>query len=223
MPSLASSLLSSTKPCVQRRLLPLLLSLCVALPLPLAAEVYKRTLPDGSVEFTDKPPEKNARPMELPPLNTVPAPVRATPAATAGQGAAVTSPYQSLAISSPAPDATVRENNGAITVTLTLSPELARNHHYTVLLDGKPGGSSTSGQVTLRNIERGTHTLQARVEDLTGRILITSPPQTVHLRRATELTDRPASDDDDAANPQVPNAPMAPRAPQAPRAPTRSP
>jgi hypothetical protein len=150
------------------------------------AEVYKRTLPDGSVEFTDVPPKDGAKPVQLPPITTVPATRPAAPKAAAPttQPAA---PYQSVAISSPATDATVHDNEGKVSVTTTVTPPLNPKHRLLLFLDGAPAGDSITGGFQLTNIDRGTHSLEVRIVNEAGTVLLTSSPVTFHMQRISVL------------------------------------
>lgn len=150
------------------------------------AEVYKRTLPNGSVEFTDIAPDKNAQPLKLPPLSTypgqTPSPVSA---ADAGKATADESTYESVAITRPADDATIRENSGQLSVSTSLSPALNPNHALALYLDGKKVAQNTSGSFQLNNIDRGTHSLQVHILDHAGKTLLSSQSVTIHLHRVS--------------------------------------
>jgi hypothetical protein len=155
------------------------------------AEVYKRTNPDGSVEFTDVPDSSKEKPVEMEPLPTfTPPPMRPTRPTRSPSRASTR--YDSIAITSPANDGTIRDNAGNVSVTVTISPALRANHSLILLLDGKQQDESGSGSFRLTNIDRGTHQLQAKVVDAKGKTLLSSDTVEFHLHR-TSLLNRPGA------------------------------
>lgn len=168
---------------------PSLFLLAACLSTTVVAEVYKRILPDGTVEFTDVPPQENASPMDLPPLSTYPrSKASLTPrgenAEKVESGQIV---YQELGISSPANDATIHDNTGSLSVTAAIKPALAEGHLLAIYVDGKKLQENTSGNFQLSNIDRGSHSLQLGILDQQGNILLRSQTISVHLRRASLL------------------------------------
>jgi hypothetical protein len=153
------------------------------------ADVYKSINADGEVEFTDVPAQ-GSEPVELPGLSTYkPSPVivkhRSAPAAEAedNQG-----PYKSLKVLSPEDDATVWDNQGIATLTLSLEPALLTKsgHQIQYFLDEKPYGKPLARlSRTYRGIDRGAHTLSAAVVDLEGNAVISAEPVTIHLHKAS--------------------------------------
>ncbi|GBE09953.1 hypothetical protein BMS3Bbin12_02080 [bacterium BMS3Bbin12] len=170
-----------------------LLVLVAAPALAAATTVYRWVEPDGTVVFSDQP-HHGARKMIIPPANVyepgkLPNP---GPAASTMQGAA---PYRVLRISTPAPDATVRRNNGDVTVRMEVKPPLRtdRGQVIALVLDGKRLAKRyRAPQAVLRNVDRGTHTLQAQIVDGAGKVLMSSPSVTFHLMRYSRLS-APAS------------------------------
>lgn len=176
------------------------------------AEVYKHTLPDGSVEFTDVPPSEDAEPVKLPGLTTIPAARKPSAEAEAAPPPPATDKiqYTSLEITSPTADSSIRDDGGNVEVNISITPALAAEDKVVVFLDGSqigPGGKS--GKITLSNVARGTHSLRASIVDAQGKPLIASSPVSFHLLRRSVLTQPGASS---------PGSPL-PVAPQAPRAP----
>lgn len=179
-----------------------LLVLVVIPALAVAATVYRWVEPDGTVVFSDQP-HHGARKMIIPPANVYepgkfPNPM---PAASTTQGAA---PYRILRISTPAPDATVRRNNGDVTVRMEVKPPLRtdRGQVIALVLDGKRLAKRyRAPQAVLRNVDRGTHTLQAQIVNGAGKVLMSSPSVTFHLMRYSRLTAPASQAGRKAANP----------------------
>lgn len=160
------------------------------------AEVYKRTKPDGSVEFTDVPSKQEEEPVPVNPMNTFKAPpVPALRSSTPEPRASEDKKYTAISITSPANEASIRNNAGNITVTVSLEPALQPGHKLVLLVDGtpKPASDDTAddaekaesapGNFELNNIDRGSHSLEAQVLNEEGKTVISSTPVTVYLHR----------------------------------------
>jgi len=163
-----------------------LLVLSVAIVAPAIAEIYKRTNPDGSVEFTDVPRSDEEKPVPLSPMNTF----KTTPAPQQrriSNARADTRKYSAIRITRPANEATIRDNTGTITVNVSLSPALRPGHKLVLLVDGAQKGESASGSFTLKNLDRGSRSLTAQVMDKAGKTLISSAPVIVYLFRQSVI------------------------------------
>lgn len=171
----------------------MLMLLCLLAAFAAQAQIYKKVLPDGTVVFTDEPMD-GAEPIKVQPLPTYRAPPAKTksesspaerPAPEAGATKQPTT-YKHFAIQAPSNDATVRDNSGAVPVTLGMEPALATEEGHTVslLLDGKPvAAPGTATSFTLEAVDRGSHTLEAVLLDATGKTLRRSSPVVFHLMR----------------------------------------
>ena len=155
-----------------------------------AVEIYRHQGGDGrAVEFSDKP-RVGAEKVEIKvPLRPAPLPAAAAPA-TAGAAPASADaqpqPYRSLQITQPLNDDALRDNEGNVGVALQLVPPLQPQfgHSLVLLMDGRPveaPGLKTSFE--LRNVDRGSHTLQAFVLDAVGKTVFQSGTTTFHLQR----------------------------------------
>jgi hypothetical protein len=154
------------------------------------AEVYKRTNPDGSVEFTDVPSKQNEEPVPLSPMSTFKAPQQTLPQNTGsddGSQATEAYAYSELRITSPIDDSAIRNNAGNITVNVSLTPGLQSGHTLVLLVDGAKKGESATGSFALSNLDRGSHSLTAQVVDKDGTAIISSTAVTVHLQRASVI------------------------------------
>jgi hypothetical protein len=170
---------------------PLLPVLALLLVLPVQAEVYRIVGPDGSVTFTDQP-TLGAEKINLPPVSTYPAQKLPAPAATPAAGNDDTaSSYASFTVAAPAPETTIRDNQGNISMLVNLEPPLRAElgHRIQFLLDGVDQGEpqAVTG-VTFHDVDRGSHTLSARIVDADGATLMTAPAVTVFLHRASILS-----------------------------------
>ena len=156
---------------------------------PVNAAVYKWTDSSGQVHYTDQWQE-GSRAVDLPePSVYTPAPVPgATRSPAAGAEVSPESEYEVFEVSAPAADETIRNNEGKVTVSLRLEPTLRESDMIELFIDGnKITGELRSPVVTLSNLNRGTHSVKARVIDASGKELISSESVTFHLRRESRL------------------------------------
>ncbi|ROR34191.1 DUF4124 domain-containing protein [Inmirania thermothiophila] len=168
----------------------LALVLGLAGPHALAA-VYKWTDAEGRVHYSDRP-APGAEAVRLDPLSTfrAPAPARRPPTPPAPQAA---EGYRRVVIAAPEPEATIRDNEGRITVVVNLEPALREGHAVQILVDDRPQGAPARvTQFTLTNVDRGTHRIGARVLDGEGREVARAEPVTVYLHRESALLRRAA-------------------------------
>ena len=172
------------------RTLDLLLILLLSLAaVEASAEVFKRVNPDGSVEFTDVPDSQEAEPVELAPITTYPAPPSPPPRSRATPRTEAPA-YEAVSITSPSNDETIHDNQGNITITVELSPELKSGHNLRILLDGNQQAEGKSTTFSLTNIDRGSHQIQVQIVDAKGKPLAQSESITVHLKRFSQFFKR---------------------------------
>ena len=200
--------------------LPLSGTLCALLLLagPAGAQIYSWTDADGNRIFSDQP-RPGASTVELGPTNVIePAPVAAQPEPIdppTDSGNA--SFYRELSITSPTHDSNIRSNEGDLTLVVQTDPPLSGSHLLRVSLDGVlsdsavPGSGAAMHQLTVSNVDRGSHQVAVIVVNARGEELQRSAPVTVHLQRTS--LNQPGRG---GAN-QAPRAPAAPRAPNVPK------
>ena len=96
--------------------------------------------------------------------------------------------YELFEISQPENDETIRNNEGVVTVGLSLSPALQPGHNIHIYIDGNKLDNDLSvTQFTLKGLNRGTHALEARIVDASGNPQMSTKPISFHLRKATIL------------------------------------
>lgn len=187
----------------------LLLALFCLVPLLAGADIYKSTDADGNVVFSDTP-RPGAKKIVLPPtpVYSFPTPAPAAGAPSSGASAA-NAHYSQLRIVRPAPGETVRDNTGAVDVSVALTPPLntQAGHKLLVALDGNTlTQQENATQIKLSNLDRGVHTLKATVLDANGQVQISSQSLTFYMKRESVLQnpDKPSPDGSTApTNPNV--------------------
>jgi hypothetical protein len=197
--------------------LPILLCFCVT---AVSAEMYKWEDEDGKVHYTDQPPNsQQAEELSLPPLNSYKAPDlgvsnqdspeydddlgpdSASPDMMPGQEGGVAA-YEKLTITSPKMNETIRNNDGIVPISFTLTPEggLKEGDEYRLMLDGRP--LEQGGETTLVNVDRGSHTVKLQVVDANGVPKLSSQAVIFHLHREADgkkTTDATQPDDNSDA------------------------
>jgi len=139
----------------------LILALTLALPLAAQEKVYKKVNPDGTVEYSDKPiPGGELMSVPKGTVVTLPKPADFKAAETTADRKA-------------AEKQRAEEHAAAYTRF-----EIVRPKDDEAIRRG-------SGSLTLimRNVDRGTHTLQAEIVDSQGKVVKSTPVITFHLLR----------------------------------------
>lgn len=166
------------------------LVLLLALPaLSAAATIYKRELPDGTVIYSDQPhPDaQEFRPSAPQLIDPYTAPARTTSSATTAPAQSA-SAYRRVAITSPADDESVWNDDRVLPVTVAVEPPLRRGHRIAILLDGERVAQGDGTRpIALQEVFRGTHGLQALVEDAGGRVVASGQPITFHMKQHSVL------------------------------------
>ena len=107
--------------------------------------------------------------------------------------------YKRLAITSPAPEETIRDNRGIVKVSVQVSPSLVtdKGHQVQLLLDGQARGEpSPDLRQTFKGVERGEHTVAAQVLDRNDQVLMTSEPVVFYLKSASAVYIPPRKEGD---------------------------
>ncbi|GMQ88996.1 MAG: DUF4124 domain-containing protein [Gammaproteobacteria bacterium] len=150
----------------------------------LSAAVYKSVDAQGNVVYSDEP-VGNGKPVDLPPLSTIPPP-KYTPRQPSAKPDEPGSAYSKISIVSPTQEATLRDNTGAVPVSAGLEPALnsAAGHRFQFYLDGQTQGEPTkSSQIVIANVDRGAHNVAVAVVDGKGKEVTRSSPVQFFLHR----------------------------------------
>jgi hypothetical protein len=158
---------------------------CVA---AFSATVYRWVDENGVTHYSDQPHE-NAEKVTISAPQTFSAPRQSMPSNSSPQPAAPAGPTYSCSITQPANDDTF-PNSTAIITTAQASPVPRQGDKVILMFDGArvqnfpPGG----GAFQLTNLDRGTHTLQAQVEDSTGKVVCQSSPVSFTVLQSSVLS-----------------------------------
>jgi len=132
-----------------------------------ADEVYRYVAPDGSVHYTDRPPSKRAKPLQLPPLSG-PAPTGKrfyTPEALRAAA------RFAVSIDSPTPGQVLRAGVDRAVAAANVMPGLVSGFRVVYFLDGRAlePGPVDALSVLLPALGHGEHSVSAAVLDANGR------------------------------------------------------
>ena len=142
------------------------------------AEVYRHVDAQGNVTFSDEP-MKGSEAVKVKPVTTITLPKPETvrePQKLRKEVERKGASYDKLAFAYPQDDQAFHSGNGTVTFQIQSTPGLKPGHKYEITLDGQPVGQSTSGSVTVPNIDRGTHNAVAHIVDRNGVQVKTGQP-----------------------------------------------
>lgn len=159
------------------------------------AEVYRWKDASGRTIYGDNPPESaKSAPVDLPPLTIsdgFKSPSADKPKADSTEAKKPETEqkkpefkYESFTVTAPKADEGIRANDGTLTISLDLQPSLQTGHKLIVYVDSKQVGSGTDLSYTLSNVDRGTHTTFAVIQDEQDNIILNTEVTTFHVFRA---------------------------------------
>jgi YbbR domain-containing protein len=149
----------------------------------LCTDIYKIQQQNGNIIFTDQPGPTAER-IKLPsPMVMMNDSTEAVQSQTSSKKSAFS--YQSVTIESPINDAIIRENAGNVKVNVSIEPDVIEqyNHQIVVYLDQREVERGYARSITLKNVDRGTHELEVRIEDSQGNTHLISTRRLFHLQR----------------------------------------
>lgn len=171
---------------------------------PAGQQVYRSVDKDGRIIFTDKPPaDRPSDAILVKPTNTVSMSVSNSDDYVDQKNTKVMK-YDSLVIISPSNDQFFGQDVDSVTLHAKLKPRLRDGDKAQLYYDGKPVGDDELF-FTVSNLERGTHTVEAKVFDQSNAVLIEAAPVQFHVRR-TSVLNKPRNNDSDSDNDAPPQA-----------------
>jgi len=180
--------------------------------------VYRNVNEDGVVEFSDQDlSNTNAKKIKIKPTNTfTSADKKQTPAASENESTSDSSfqkevQYKQVTISSPNAEQAIRSNDGLLTVTVAVEPGLniAAGDQIELYYDGQPQGKQQNTVFNLTDVYRGRHSVQAKIIDKNGALLIISKPIQFFIQKYSSLFKKNINKKDTklAANPDSDSTP----------------
>ncbi len=170
------------------------LAVACVLPMIASAGVYKWVDESGNVNYSDRPVEQ-AEDVHFPGLLPSGAAADSVTEAAAEsqaeppdeeQSGESSGSYSLFQVLEPEENQTFRSDQGEVSISLLLEPTLDAGHEIRLSLDGNPiEGRFTSTQLIIRQVTRGTHSLQASIVDRDGATVSSSNSVSFHVRRAS--------------------------------------
>ncbi|RLA59729.1 MAG: hypothetical protein DRR04_07650 [Gammaproteobacteria bacterium] len=151
-----------------------------------SAQIYRTTDEQGNVVFTDKPSAgvNTTERVELPPINTTPAPVFKPSPEPELEAPDTAAPAYSVAIISPANETSFPMGPGNFSVSVNVQPSPGENQALQLYIDDIPWGDPQQGTSwALTNIYRGEHLLTVAIVDAKGEHLANSAAIRVFVHR----------------------------------------
>lgn len=163
----------------------LVLLVLVGVAVAANAAIYRWVDADGTVTYSDRP-QPGSEQLKLTPLQTFSPPPVPNDTASVPKQTRQFKDYEEFAILAPRNGATFRNNGGNIDVQLELEPALRSTHRVDIILNGLSlGDTGRTMSLTLNNVDRGTHRLQAMIMDESGNELARTDTVTFYLHRTT--------------------------------------
>jgi len=160
------------------------------------AGVYRWTDENGQLHFSDKP-SAGAEQIKLKDTSVYTPPVASEPAAGiqtdkieqpgGNENSDTTVDYAVIAIASPENNQVIRSNDGTVNVSVELQPGLKAGHKIRIYLNNTQAAKDLeTTQITLQNMDRGTHSLEVSVIDEQSNELKRSSALSFHMLRLAE-------------------------------------
>lgn len=169
--------------------------------------VYKSIGKDGQVIFTDKmPTDRPSTPVEVKQANRVPPPSARGDSAEQNNEK-VSNKYDRLVVTSPANDDYFDQEAAMVNLSAMSEPDVREQHIAQLYYDGQPVPEQ-GFSYSVFDMERGTHTVVAKILDKSGRVLIESEPVKFHVRRTSILNQHksmPINGNNTSATPPPPS------------------
>ena len=148
------------------------------------AQIFQWTDRYGNVHFSDKP-HKGAKEVELPPAQTFTPPKIPMKPLVEQNETDTPRTYEKIVITQPEDQATVRNNQGYVAVSVLLEPALVEGDKLQLMYDGEPMGEPQTASVfALNNVYRGAHTLLIKVLNSKNKEIGQSQQVTFYMHRA---------------------------------------
>ncbi len=140
---------------------------------------------NNNLVFSDSP-SPGASQVNIKESGTVMAPI--TPSII-NEPVSAKEPKFEVSIAKPEQQGTIRDNNGTVYVSGSVSPLFSQGLRVVLYLDGKQiAGPTGNANFILRDIERGEHQLSLELQNNSGKVIATSPTTTFYMHRASVIS-----------------------------------
>lgn len=182
----------------------ILLTICLMFTVVAAqAQVYKTVDEHGNVVYTDQPPTPDAKPVQLRGLTVVPVPDPPTPKpvrARQGQAdadgkvtdlGALRRGYRDFRLTQPLPEQMFAGTENMATVAWDTQYALQEGMRVIISVDGQAMAPTTDAVIQTERLDRGEHTVSAKLVDDRGRTVVSTSPVTFFVYQHSRNFNRP--------------------------------
>ncbi|WP_115720354.1 DUF4124 domain-containing protein [Gallaecimonas mangrovi] len=148
------------------------------------SKVYTWTDEKGVVHYSDQP-HKGAKETVVAPTQqyTMPAVDTSILKATPKPQAA---PAWQVNILTPAHEETLRDNDGLLTISVQVQPDMQPGQRLQLFIDGKPfGPARVISRFEVKDVDRGEHSIMVQLIGRDNKIVAQSQPHTIYMHRAS--------------------------------------
>ena len=145
------------------------------------AHIYSYVDQNGQRHFTDQPPNELSTPVKVAPTASIPATPIVIKRSPVAEGSTSAFFYATPRITLPAHDSTLTNHAGNLSAHAHSPTALHPGHQLHWWLDQQKVGHGE--QLSLTNIDRGSHQLHVTIEDEHGQALAESHAITFHVQR----------------------------------------
>ena len=151
-----------------------------------SAEIYKWVDESGATIYSDTP-HPDAEVIKTQDLNTYsPQPIRRSAESAPKKDDVIR--YESVTIVEPTNDSAFWSTGAPIAVTVDVQPGLAGAHSLQLFIDGAPAGEpGKSTRFSIGDLDRGTHSVQAKIMDEGGSTVFESPSSSFTVHKQSRL------------------------------------
>jgi hypothetical protein len=149
-----------------------------------AQAIYKHVDEEGNVTYTDSPPDKSAEAIELPPINTQPAPIVTETNQRRSIDSSGPVVYQ-VRLLAPANDTAIPAGQRSFKVSAEIQPQPRFRPLYQLIMNGETAQSGSSPNFTVNEPFRGSHSVKIIMLDENNTYVAESESIIVHVIRPT--------------------------------------
>lgn len=147
-----------------------------------APPIYKWTDSNGDTHFSDKPHD-GAEEITLPKVQTYSTPKIPPIEETPSEPVESDDIYDQFKILQPTDQLTVRNTQGFVPVILDVKPQLKKGDELQLIIDGNSVGSPQQNTIfSVNGLERGSHTIAAKVVNAAGKTIKTTDTITIFMQ-----------------------------------------
>ena len=179
------------------------------------ARIYTCKDKDGNTVYSDTPITEGCTESKEVKVDSLPTLIETKPLVAPGSTSSnqeassqiAEGEYSSLVVTTPSAAENVRSNEGTVNIVFESTPllETRRGYQFVVTMGGQEVYKGTQNSVELKNVDRGTHIITAKIVARNGRTIISSTPVEFTLHRFSQLQgnnpgDNNASNSSEGAN-----------------------